>query len=41
MIRHGAENVFASKDSNITDEDIDGILRRGAEKVRFYDGCLH
>ena len=33
MIRHGAENVFASKDSTITDEDIDAILKRGEEKV--------
>jgi len=34
MIRHGAENVFASKDSTITDEDIDALLRKGEEKVR-------
>jgi len=35
MIRHGANHVFQSKDSEITDEDIDTILRKGEEKVRF------
>ena len=30
MIRHGADNVFQSKDSLITDDNIDTIL----EKVR-------
>lgn len=35
MIRHGATHVFASKESEITDEDIDGILERGAKKVRY------
>jgi SWI/SNF-related matrix-associated actin-dependent regulator of chromatin subfamily A member 5 len=34
MIRHGAENVFASKDSAITDENIDAILKKGEEKVK-------
>lgn len=34
MIRHGATHVFASKESEITDEDIDHILERGAKKVR-------
>ena len=34
MIRHGASHVFASKDSEITDEDIDNILARGEKKVR-------
>lgn len=33
MIRHGANHVFQSKDSEITDEDIDTILRKGEEKV--------
>ncbi|XP_034378253.1 SWI/SNF-related matrix-associated actin-dependent regulator of chromatin subfamily A member 5 [Arvicanthis niloticus] len=33
MIRHGATHVFASKESEITDEDIDGILERGAKKT--------
>ena len=33
MIRHGASHVFASKDSEITDEDIDAILVRGEKKV--------
>jgi len=32
MIRHGANHVFQSKDSEITDEDIDTILRKGEEK---------
>ena len=34
MIRHGANHVFASKESDITDEDIDAILARGEKKVR-------
>lgn len=34
MIRHGANHVFASKDSEITDEDIDVILAKGEEKVK-------
>lgn len=33
MIRHGANHVFQSKDSEITDEDIETILRKGEEKV--------
>uniref|UniRef100_A0A158PBN4 Global transcription activator SNF2L1 n=1 Tax=Angiostrongylus cantonensis TaxID=6313 RepID=A0A158PBN4_ANGCA len=33
MIRHGAELVFASKDSTITDEDIDTILERAELKT--------
>ena len=33
MIRHGADEVFASKDCELTDEDIDVILKRGAVKV--------
>lgn len=33
MIRHGADHVFASKDSEITDEDIDGILEKGEKKT--------
>ncbi|KAK0167266.1 hypothetical protein PV327_004688 [Microctonus hyperodae] len=33
MIRHGAHEVFASKDSAITDEDIDSILQRGESKT--------
>ncbi|KAI1289743.1 SWI/SNF-related matrix-associated actin-dependent regulator of chromatin subfamily A member 5 [Halotydeus destructor] len=33
MIRHGAEQIFASKDSDITDEDIDAILRKGEDKT--------
>jgi len=33
MIRHGADHIFASKDSEITDEDIDAILSRGERKT--------
>uniref|UniRef100_A0A673LLH3 SWI/SNF-related matrix-associated actin-dependent regulator of chromatin subfamily A member 5-like n=1 Tax=Sinocyclocheilus rhinocerous TaxID=307959 RepID=A0A673LLH3_9TELE len=33
MIRHGATRVFASKDSELTDEDIDTILERCAKKT--------
>lgn len=33
MIRHGAEFIFASKDSEITDEDIDAILARAEAKT--------
>ena len=33
MIRHGASHVFASKDSEITDEDIDSIIAKGEQKV--------
>lgn len=33
MIRHGATHVFASKDSELTDEDISTILERGAKKT--------
>ncbi|XP_037087225.1 SWI/SNF-related matrix-associated actin-dependent regulator of chromatin subfamily A member 5-like [Pollicipes pollicipes] len=33
MIRFGANHIFASKDSEITDEDIDEILRKGEAKT--------
>lgn len=33
MIRHGASHVFASKESEITDEDVDAIMARGEKKV--------
>ena len=33
IIRHGANEVFASKDSAITDEDIDTILQKGETKT--------
>ncbi|CAG2173648.1 unnamed protein product [Oppiella nova] len=33
MIRHGADHIFASKDSEITDEDIDVILEKGEKKT--------
>lgn len=34
MIRHGANHVFSSKDSEITEEDIDSILAKGEVKVK-------
>jgi len=34
MIRHGANQVFASKESAITDEDIDVILEKGEAKTQ-------
>ncbi|XP_046560346.1 SWI/SNF-related matrix-associated actin-dependent regulator of chromatin subfamily A member 5-like isoform X1 [Haliotis rubra] len=33
MIRHGASHVFASKDSEITDEDIESIIEKGERKT--------
>ena len=33
MIRHGADHVFASKESDVTDDDIDKILQRGQKKT--------
>ncbi|KAI6189842.1 Transcription activator [Aphelenchoides bicaudatus] len=33
MIRYGAKEIFASKDSTITDEDIDTILKKAEEKT--------
>ncbi|XP_075972859.1 nucleosome-remodeling ATPase imitation SWI isoform X1 [Anticarsia gemmatalis] len=33
MIRHGANHVFSSKDSEISDEDIDTILAKGEHKT--------
>jgi hypothetical protein len=33
MIRHGAEAVFASRDDDITEEDIDSILQKAEKKV--------
>ena len=39
MIRHGATHVFASKDNELTDEDINTILERGAKKVS--EGTAH
>ncbi|KAK6617714.1 hypothetical protein RUM43_013942 [Polyplax serrata] len=40
MIRHGANHVFASKDSEITDEDIDTILQKGEEKTEMLNKKL-
>lgn len=39
MIRHGANHVFASKDSEITDEDIDAILAKGEKRVMELSFC--
>lgn len=36
MIRHGANHVFASRDSELTEEDIDTILEKGEAKVSFF-----
>ena len=36
IIRYGANHVFASKDSEITDEDIETILEKGENKVGLY-----
>ena len=33
MIRHGANVVFSSRDSMVTDDDINTILERGELKV--------
>ncbi|XP_014676572.1 PREDICTED: SWI/SNF-related matrix-associated actin-dependent regulator of chromatin subfamily A member 5-like [Priapulus caudatus] len=33
MIRHGAQHVFASRDSEITEEDIESILSKGQTKT--------
>merc|ERR1712223_163842 len=34
MIRHGAKQIFASKDADIMDEDIDNILAMGEKKTK-------
>merc|ERR1712241_1017563 len=34
MIRHGAKHIFASKDADIMDEDIDNILAMGEKKTK-------
>jgi hypothetical protein len=33
IIRHGATHVFASRESEITDDDIDALLEKGERKV--------
>lgn len=40
MIRHGADHIFASKESEITDEDIDAILEKGEKRVSEPFFCL-
>eukprot|EP00850_Spirogloea_muscicola_P003093 SM000012S25355 [mRNA] locus=s12:642329:650370:+ [translate_table: standard] len=37
MVRYGAEKVFSSKDSTITDDDIDRIIARGEESTKELD----
>ena len=39
MIRHGADQVFASKESTITEDDIDAIMAKGEKKVRILPLC--
>lgn len=38
MIRHGADHVFANKDADIDDDDIDKLLEKAEQKtaVRFF-----
>jgi hypothetical protein len=35
MVRFGAEMVFSSKDSTITDEDIDRIIAKTEDAIKF------
>ncbi|XP_072171356.1 SWI/SNF-related matrix-associated actin-dependent regulator of chromatin subfamily A member 5-like [Diadema setosum] len=41
MIRHGANFIFSSKDSTITDEDIDIILQRTEQKTSQFNEKLN
>lgn len=40
MVRFGAEMVFSSKDSTITDEDIDRIIAKGEEATAELDAKM-
>ncbi|CAL5426686.1 unnamed protein product [Camellia sinensis] len=40
MVRFGAEMVFSSKDSTITDEDIDRIIAKGEEATAKLDAKM-
>ena len=40
MARYGAEMVFSSKDSTITDEDIDRIIAKGEEATAELDAKM-
>eukprot|EP00897_Mesotaenium_endlicherianum_P003066 jgi/Mesen1/2788/ME000170S01898 len=40
MVRYGAEKVFSSKDSTITDEDIDRIIAKGEETTKELDAKM-
>ncbi|KAA0196820.1 hypothetical protein HAZT_HAZT008084 [Hyalella azteca] len=40
MIRHGANEVFKSKDQEITDQDIDDLIMQGEQRVWQGFGCV-
>lgn len=40
MIRHGAQSIFASKDSTITDEDIDRIMEKAEKYTKEKEDAL-
>lgn len=40
MIRFGADQIFKTKDSTITDEDIDLIISKGAAKTELLNEKL-
>ena len=40
MVRFGAEMVFSSKDSTITEEDIDRIIAKGEEATAELDAKM-
>ena len=40
MVRYGAEMVFSSKDSTITDEDVDRIIAKGEETKAALDAKM-
>lgn len=39
MIRHGANEVFKSKDQEISDQDIDDLIMQGEQRVSFFTYC--
>lgn len=41
MIRHGANHVFASKESEITDDDIDAIIAQGEKRTEEMNSRLN
>jgi hypothetical protein len=40
MIRHGADAVFASKDSTVSDADIEAILLEGEKRVSCHNNIF-